>query len=209
MMADNQLTPAEERQGWKLLFDGSSFAGWTFPYEDHGWTIDNGAICCAEPVGGGRNVCTAAKYEDFELYLEYLHEENVNSGIFLRQSDLYDPVHTGLEVQILDNYGDVELNSHTCGAIYDLVAPKSAPFKPAGQWNTVRITCRGPEISVSLNGEQVSEMDVSRWTEPGRNPDGTENKFRYAWADLPRLGHIGLQDHSGRIWFKNIKLKPE
>jgi hypothetical protein len=50
-------------------------------------------------------------------------------------------------------------------------------------------------------------MDLNQWTEAGKNPDGTPNKFKYAYKELPRAGHIGLQDHGGKVWFKNIKLR--
>ena len=70
------------------------------------------------------------------------------------------------------------------------------------------ISCNENLITVELNGEKIAEMDVDQWTTPGMNPDGTKNKFKYAWKDMPRKGHIGLQDHGGKVWFRNIKLKP-
>lgn len=69
------------------------------------------------------------------------------------------------------------------------------------------ITCNENLIAVELNGEKIAEMDVDQWATAGMNPDGTKNKYKYAWKDMPRKGHIGLQDHGGKIWFRNIKLK--
>ena len=45
---DNTLTPAEQREGWKLLWDGKTTEGWrgakiaTFPQA--GWKIENGIL---------------------------------------------------------------------------------------------------------------------------------------------------------------------
>jgi hypothetical protein len=50
-------------------------------------------------------------------------------------------------------------------------------------------------------------MDLNKWTEPGKNPDGTDNKFRYAYKDMPRVGFIGLQYHGNPVWFRNVKIK--
>jgi hypothetical protein len=62
-------------------------------------------------------------------------------------------------------------------------------------------------ITVEHNGEKITDMDMDQWSEPSINPDGTKNKFKYAWKDMPHKGHIGLQDHGGKIWFRHIKLK--
>jgi hypothetical protein len=51
-------------------------------------------------------------------------------------------------------------------------------------------------------------MDVDRWTEAGKNPDGTSNKYRKALKDFARSGHIGFQDHGHAVWFCNIRVKP-
>jgi hypothetical protein len=60
---------------------------------------------------------------------------------------------------------------------------------------------------LNLNGTLVVDADIDQWSEAGKNPDGTPNKFKYAWKDMPRLGHIGLQDHGGYVEFRNIKIK--
>ena len=133
--------------------------------------------------------------------------EKTNSGIFFRWSDLDDPVHTGIEIQIFDSYGQEVATTHTCGAIYDMVAPSSNPSKPAGEWNNILIRSVPNHISVEKNGVQIAEMDVEQWEEAGKNADGSKNKFKYAWKDMPQKGHIGLQDHGGKVWFRNLKIQ--
>ena len=62
-------------------------------------------------------------------------------------------------------------------------------------------------IYVILNGEQVLNMNLDLWTEAGKNPDGTRNKFKTAYKDMARSGHIGLQYHGHPVWFRNMKVK--
>jgi hypothetical protein len=50
-------------------------------------------------------------------------------------------------------------------------------------------------------------MNLDDWTEAHQNPDGTANKFDVAYKDLPRSGYIGLQDHGGKVWYRNIRIK--
>ena len=92
-------------------------------------------------------------------------------------------------------------------AIYDLVAPSKDTARGPGKWDTVRIRCKGPMIVVTVNGEKVATINCDKWTEPGKNPDGSSNKFRNALKDFPRQGYIGLQDHGHDVWFKNVKVK--
>lgn len=199
------LTEQEKADGWISLFDGETLDGWAATGKDEGWTVDNGAIMCT--VKGGGYLYTLEQFEDFVLSVDFKIDEGVNSGIFFRWSDLNDAVHTGIEIQILDSFGHHNQGKHACGAIYDMVAPSKNVCKPAGVWNNTTINCKGSFISIEHNGETVAHMDMNKWSEPGKNPDGTKNKFKYAWKDMPRKGHIGLQDHGGKVWFRNIKIK--
>ena len=205
MAADNELTQKEKDAGWKLLFDGKTLDGWKATGKAEGWAVEDGAIACK--VMGGGYLYTAEQFGDYTLSIDYKVAPKTNSGIFFRWSDLKDPVNTGIEMQVFDSHGKANPGKHDAGAIYDIIAPAKNTSKPAGEWNTIVITCQDNLISIQQNGEKVSEMDLNRWTEAGKNPDGTTNKFKYAYKDLPRRGHIGLQDHGGKVWFRNIKIR--
>jgi hypothetical protein len=117
-------------------------------------------------------------------------------------------VQTGIEMQILDSYGKQKPDRHDFGAIYDCLAPTKIACKPAGEWNKVVLTCRKNRIFIDVNDRRVLNMDLDRWTTPQRNLDGTDNKFRTAYKDMPRMGYIGFQDHGSQAWFRNVKIKP-
>ncbi len=205
----NDVSKIERAQGWESLFDGQSLSGWGCRFEEHGWIVEDGALVAATPMGG-RYLHTEQQFADFVLSLEFNLARGTNSGVFLRWSDLEDPVNTGLEVQLLDRDDSDSPNSHTCGAIYELVTPIRYVARPAGAWNQLVVQCVGPFVSVVMNGEAISVMDVRHWKRAGENPDGTPNKFQHAWNDLPRQGHIGLQNYGankGPVQFRNIKVK--
>jgi hypothetical protein len=111
-------------------------------------------------------------------------------------------------VQVLDSHGKPKPDKHDCGAIYDCLAPSKNAVKPAGEWNSLRLTCRGPRIEVVLNGAPIINMDLDQWTAAHKNPDGTENKFSTAYKNMPRRGRIGFQDHGKPVWYRNIRIKP-
>ena len=70
------------------------------------------------------------------------------------------------------------------------------------------ITASGPQIAVALNGEKVSEINLDKWTEKGKRPDGSTHKFKNVTIkDLPRSGYLGFQDHGQDCWYKNVKIK--
>jgi len=71
-------------------------------------------------------------------------------------------------------------------------APKVNATKPAGEWNQVEITCRGPRIRITLGGQLIQDVDQSQH-------DATREK--------PLSGYISVQDHGHRIEFRNIRLK--
>ena len=198
------------------LFNGRDLTGWEDHKNPHLWTVEDGMIVGISEAGKMSNLSTQAQYGDFELRLEYNADAKVNSGVFLRVSDLDDEVHTGLEIQILDTYGkELPLDRGDSGALYDMIAPSANALKPAGEWNQMRMRCDGPQVAVELNSVQVVDADLDLFDTPGQNPDGSSNKFKYAWKTMPRAGHIGLQTHAGmgglsdvKIRFRNLVVQP-
>jgi len=203
------LTPVEAREGWVLLFDGRTTAGWKTSSGTSSRTgVENGAL---QPHGcGGYMLIHERQWSDFTLKLDFKISPKCNSGIFLRTFPLTprsgkDVGFNGLEVAIDDT---TTAGYHDTGALYDLAKPSRNAMRPAGEWNHIEIACRGPRISVTLNGDRVTDVDLDAFVEPHRRPDGSEHKFDVAYRRHPRRGYIGLQDHGSPVWFKNIKLLP-
>jgi len=204
--------PPESAKAFVPLFNGKNLDGWlTGP--DNAWIVEDGALTVRRDMDGKEHnfdyLWTKEQYGNFILELEYKTAKGTNSGIFIRTPDRTNPVYTGLEMQVSHSHGQSGLsNKGTAGAIYDCLAPTKNTAKPAGEWNTCQITCQDNRISVVLNGEQIIDMDVDRWTTAGRNPDETANKFKdTAIKDFARVGHIGLQDHGRPVWYRNIRVR--
>ena len=191
---------ADDKTAGKPLFNGKDFAGWQTADGKpvtKGWVVKDGAMVREAPGG---DIWTKDRYGDFVLSLEFKAEGN--SGVFIRTDKPKDNVQTGIEIQV-DVPG--KPGKHSVGALYDLVPPTKDNTKK-GEWNTMVVTAKGSHIAVAINGEKVNEMDLDKWTEGGKNPDGTKNKFKTALKDFKREGHIGLQDHGAKVSYRNIKL---
>jgi hypothetical protein len=112
-------------------------------------------------------------------------------------------------MQVANSFGKADLSrTGTAGAVYDCQAPSRNAVRAPGEWNQVRLTCKGSKVAVVLNGEPVVDLDLDRWTEAQKNPDGTKNKFPRAMKDFARTGYIGLQDHGRPVWYRNVRIKP-
>lgn len=195
------LVKAEPPKGFTALFNGKNLDGWKA--KPNGWAVENG-ILTRKPKSG--YIWTEEAYGDFVLDVEVKVSQRCNSGIFFR-TDPKNAVQGGFEIQVMDTTGKKKLGKHDNGAFYDALAPSANPAKPLGEWNRFVITCKGPNISVSINGTEVVRVDLDKWTTGNKNPDGSRNKFKTALKDLPRKGHIGFQDHGQDVWYRNIYLK--
>lgn len=204
----NELTAAEAAAGWRLLFDGESLEQWRSYQQqelDPGWQVENG---CLARVAWAGDIITREQFADFELSLEWRISPAGNSGIFIRGDEAGDSIHhSGMEMQILDNAGhsDGRIPTHRAGEYYDMIeAPFDTTVAPL-TWNHARILARGSEIEFWLNGRQTAVFDTASedWQ---RRYEASKFIDRPRYGTL-RRGHIGLQDHWDKVWFRNIKVR--
>ncbi len=188
--------------GWRELFNGKDLEAFAMAKEG-AWKIEEDGALVSQ---NGGDIWTKDEFGDFVIDMEVRVDKGTNSGIFIRNPKPGDWF-GGIEIQILDSFGKETPDKHDSGAVYDVLAPSKNTMKAAGEWNRFVLTVQGQKLQVAVNGEQVVDMDLDRWTEAGKNPDGSGNKFGKAYKDMPKTGHIELQDHGNRISFRNIKVK--
>lgn len=212
----NTLSDEEKKAGFKLLFDGKTTDGWRgykMKEMPPGWKVIDGILtrttggAGGKGAGGGDDIITKDQYDNFELRLEWRVGKGVNSGILYRAiEDAATSWHVAPEMQVLDNAGWGEKETrHHAGALYDLYAPAKDVTRKPGSWNEVKLIANGNHIEHWLNGEKVVECELNSddW-----NARVANSKFK----DKPKFakatkGHIVLQDHSGNIEYRNIRLR--
>jgi hypothetical protein len=207
--ADAAEKDPADRDGWLLLFDGKTHASWMNSDGTNPRTpVVDGAL---NPHRAGHYMLVhTQQWENFILSVDFKISPKCNSGVFVRTSSLTprpgkDVGFNGIEIAIDDT---TTAGFTDTGAVYDLSKPTRNAMRSVGEWNHIEITCRDTLIEVVLNGAKVNSVDLAKFTEPHKRPDGTPHKFDIAYRDHPRRGYIGLQDHGSPCWFKNIKLKP-
>lgn len=181
----NTLTPQESKEGWKLLFDGTSLKGWqgrpTSVRSTTGdWTVESGAIVCGGTVPSWLG--TNTEYSDYVLKLEFRGAAKVNSGVFLRSQREGQPHITGYELQIWD-YQPAGYNT---GSLVGSVKAPPTKIIP-DDWNRYEITAEGDHFLIVLNGATLLDAHDSKHAS----------------------GVIGFQcQKDNRVEFRNIRLRP-
>lgn len=205
-----------EKEGWIVLFDGSNFDNWKGYLKEempNEWSIDGDAMMF-KPGDEKANIVTRQKFKNFILELEWKIAEGGNSGVFysvVENENYSEPYSTGPEIQVIDNLGHPDANVnpkyHQAGALYDMVQPTSDVCNQAGEWNKMRIKIDygNNEGNVNLNGVEIAKFPVKDddWDELVKN-----SKFK-DWESFGKMktGHIGLQDHGDKVWYRNIRIK--
>lgn len=211
-----EIIKEKKEANWTVLFDGSSFDNWKNylgKEVSSNWIIDDNAMML-DSADHSNNIITKAKFTNFELSLEWKIAEGGNSGIFwgvAEKEELSQAYLTGPEIQVLDNerHPDAKANPkyHQAGALYDMVQPKHDVCKPAGEWNhcLLKVNHKTNKGSVTLNGTVIVEFPVHG---EGWNKLVSNSKFK-TWEHFGKYqtGHIGLQDHGDKVWYRNIKIK--
>ncbi|HEX9563540.1 MAG TPA: DUF1080 domain-containing protein [Gemmatimonadaceae bacterium] len=204
----NVLTEREKADGWRLLFDGKTTNGWRAYGADtmpSGWQVVDGVLT---RLSRAADIITKDQFGDFELVLDWKVERGGNSGIFYRAVEGLEWIYHGApEYQVLDdpNHRDGRDPRTSAGAAYGLYPVERGIVKPAGEWNTARIVAHGAHVEHWLNGKKTADYELGSagWLELV-----AKSKFA-AWPAYAKAmrGHIGLQEHGGRIEFRNIRIR--
>ena len=220
----NQLSEAEKRGGWTLLFDGKTTNGWRNYRAEKisgGWVVRDGAIERVEKNAG--DIVTSEQYENFELSLEYRISRGGNSGVMFHVTeDGAQPWHSGPEVQVQDNVDGRD--PQKAGWLYQLYKPMKPAWatqfenqvgfkgsdmddatRPAGEWNLLYLRISPKQCEVAING--VSYYYFNKGDEEWNKRVAASKFAAFPNFGKASKGHICLQDHNDRVAYRNIKLR--
>ncbi|MEP6844997.1 MAG: DUF1080 domain-containing protein [Panacibacter sp.] len=214
--ADNQLTKAEKKDGWQLLFNGKTTDGWKTYKNEEGstWSVEEGNLCSTRPTGDHNpDLLTKATYENFELQVDWKLSPEGNSGIlYMVTEDNHATYESGPEYQLIDDDGFPEKieDWQKTGADYAMYVPMVRAIKPPGEWNHAVIIVNKGHVEHWLNGQKVVTYEL--WSD-----DWKQAKAKGKWKDdaaygASKSGHIAFQaSHSEvektGVCFKNVKIK--
>lgn len=203
----NTLSATEQKDGWRLLFNGKTTEGWRgyrkqeFPKQ--GWVVEDGCLKKVARVSGG-DIVTEAEFDDYEFSWDWKLPAKANNGIKYLVLESR-PNAPGPEYQMIDDTiapGRI----HATASFYEVLPPgANAKPKPMGEWNSSRIVVRGNHVEHWLNGEQVLAYDLG-------SPEVRAGVAKSKFKDVPGFGEkcrgrIMLTDHHDEAWYRNLKIR--
>ena len=198
------LAVAGFAQKKQSLFNGKNLKGWTIYVKDQSvkpenfFYVKDGVI---ETVGVPTGyIRTQKAYANYHLHLEWRYPEKpVNSGVFVHTNgpDQIWPAHYQCQLKY-QNAGDFIVNATgekaTAGGVEYVGTEKVKPIapklhesneKPAGEWNSYDIVCKGNTVDVSVNGLLQNKMTNCSMTSGsiGLQAEGSKIQFRNIWIE--------------------------
>src|SRR5262245_30647930 len=213
--AQDTRTAAGQGEHWTPLFDGKSLDGWRgYKRPDASgtrWSVEDGQLTVPPSDGrdtrGARDLITTATFRQFDLTWEWRIAPGGNSGLKYFVLEDRDAA-IGHEYQMIDDerHADAKVGPHRqTAAFYDVFPAADRPLKPAGEVNTSRVLVRGNHVEHWLNGQRVLQYELDS---PELRAAIDKSKFkgieRFGKA---QDGHILVQDHGDRVWFRNIRIR--
>ena len=186
--------------GYTPIFNGKDLSGWRGA--TGGYSAEKGSLVCRKEGGG--NLYTEREYADFAVRFDFKLEPGGNNGLGIRAPLDGDAAYTGMEVQILDDahasYKDIQpWQAH--GSIYGIAAARRGHLRPAGQWNSEEVICRGRRAKVLLNGAVIVDVDLDEASTP-KTLDGKDH------PGLKRAkGHLAFLGHGHKVELRNLRVR--
>ena len=200
-----KLSAEEEKEGFKVLFDGTNMHEWTGNTVDY--TLEDGCISMIPSKSYGGNLYTKNEYGNFVYRFEFQLTPGANNGVGIRTPMEGDAAYVGMEIQILDCehpiYKNITPLQHH-GSVYGIIPAKADhhdAFKPAGEWNYEEIVADGDNIKVTVNGVVIMEGNIREATK-----NGTADHKKHPGL-FNKKGHIGFLGHGSPVKFRNIRIK--
>jgi hypothetical protein len=168
---------AQDADGWKTIFDGKTLTGWS-PTSEANFRVEAGTIVVDSGPQG--LLIHDDIYTNYEFTCEFQSAKGTNSGVFLSTQKKPKSVKDDcyeLNIASADN-------PFPTGSLVG--RKKYADAVEDDQWHAFEVKVEGSHVTVKLDGKLV--LDYT--------------------AEKPSSGNqIGLQKNSGRVAFRNIKVK--
>jgi hypothetical protein len=211
---DNRLTDDEKKEGWMLLFDGSTLKGWHAYNADPRkltWSVRQGELVCGPDARLDHiDLVTDSEYTNYELLFDWRINKEGNSGVFIdvqERPEIKATYESGPEYQLLEqSHIDNSNPLKQTGCIFNLTR-QLHPGRPtkAGEWNESRIVQRDGHVEFYLDSVLTTEVDLTStaWADSvSKTHLGTFPEFGKHVS-----GHIALQDWFKEVHFKNMRIR--
>ncbi len=187
--------------GWTNIQPGADLQGWyRVPVPPGGklgreqWHVDanNSAVLVCDGDGGHDMLLTKQEYGDaiFHFECRYTKVEGktgYNSGAYVRNSADGAIWHQAQFGDAKDGFLFGESPTADGKKKFFNLKPRVTDnrVRPAGEWNVIEVTARGPRLTLWVNGAVTCEFDA---------------------CGAPK-GHVGVEGEGYRIEFRNLKIK--
>ncbi|WP_436832754.1 sialate O-acetylesterase [Parapedobacter sp. DT-150] len=218
--AAGMLQLQEKAEGWEWLFHGGdpnvrwrSIAGDHFPA--NGWMVEDSMLVVL-PGREGKDIITREQFSNFELVFDFKLTDSANTGVKYLVSPLKNSkgltVLNGPEYQLIDDFTHETVKDNkspetSTGSLYLLYAPGEKRLHAAGTWNKARIVVNGKHVEHWLNGEQILRYERGSADFRDRVADTKFKEYKTGSYGEAEFGHILLQAHGDKAYFKNIKIR--
>jgi hypothetical protein len=211
---DNQLSDEEKKEGFVLLFDGSTLNGW-HPYNNDQrpstWSVKDGELVCGPDKRlVHMDLVTDKEYTNYDLRFDWKINKEGNSGVFidvLERTNIPATYASGPEYQMLEvSHVDYEDSTKRTGCIFKLTKQLGPVTQsPPGQWNESRIVQKNGKVEFYLNGVLTTQQDMT-------SAAWTDSIARTGFNKYPEFGRstggrIALQDWFKAVSFKNFRIR--